>query len=153
MSFLELKIPPVLQSLICASMMWLLASWTPGIHIPQSVRLMTFIVLLLLSTVVGLAAIRSFRQAKTTVNPFQPEAATSLVRLGIFRISRNPMYLALLLALLAWGVFLQNLFALTLTAGWVLYMNRFQIRVEEAALRQAFGEEFESYCQGVRRWI
>ena len=153
MSSLELKIPPVLQWLICGFSMWLLASWTPGIHVASALRLTACIFLLLLSATVGLAAIRSFRQADTTVNPLRPDATTSLVRQGIFRVSRNPMYLALLLALLAWGVFLENLFALAVTVVFVLYMNRFQIRAEEAALRQAFGQEFESYCRAVRRWI
>jgi protein-S-isoprenylcysteine O-methyltransferase Ste14 len=153
MSILELKIPPVLQSFACALMMWLLSLWTPGLNIPSSLRMAACIVLLLLSATIGLAAVKSFRLARTTVNPFQPDTATILVRHGIFRFSRNPMYLALLIALVAWGVFLENLYAMAMTAVFVLYMNRFQIRAEEEALRRIFGEEFKSYSREVRRWI
>ena len=63
------------------------------------------------------------------------------------------MYLALLLALLGWGVFIANVYALLLAVTFVPYMNRFQIRPEERALEQAFGQQFRAYCGQVRRWL
>ena len=102
---------------------------------------------------IGFAGVREFRKAKTTVNPFRPRNAGSLVDSGIFRHTRNPMYLALLLALLGWGLYLDNLFVLVSTVLYVAYLNRFQIRPEERALEELFGGEFTAYRQRVRRWI
>ena len=96
---------------------------------------------------------KSFKKAHTTVNPLNPEACSTLVDTGIYRYSRNPMYLALLLALAGWGIFLGNFYALVLTIAFVLYMNRFQIRPEEKALEALFGTGFLEYRRSVRRWL
>ncbi len=63
------------------------------------------------------------------------------------------MYVGLLFILIGWGLFLSNLYSLALPAGFVLYMNRFQIRPEEKALEAIFGEEFLAYKIRVRRWL
>jgi protein-S-isoprenylcysteine O-methyltransferase Ste14 len=63
------------------------------------------------------------------------------------------MYLAILLVLLAWGLWLGNAFNTLLAAGFVGYMNKFQIRPEEEALATIFGKEFQQYCTQVRRWF
>jgi protein-S-isoprenylcysteine O-methyltransferase Ste14 len=82
-----------------------------------------------------------------------PEAASSLVVAGIYRVTRNPMYLGFLLILLGWAAWLSNVLALLPLAGFVIYMNVFQIRPEERALEALFGPEFEAYKKQVRRWI
>jgi len=82
-----------------------------------------------------------------------PETASRLVDSGIFRFSRNPMYLALLMALGAWGIFLGNLWGLLLIAGFVFYMNQFQIKPEERALETTFGPAYINYKSKVRRWL
>ena len=61
--------------------------------------------------------------------------------------------LALLLALLAWGLWLGNLPALALLPAFVLVLNRLQIQPEERALARLFGAEYEAYCRQVRRWL
>lgn len=94
-----------------------------------------------------------FRRAKTTVNPMKPECASSLVSSGIYRRTRNPMYLGFLLILLGWAVYLSNAFAFACTAGFCLYLDRFQIRPEEQALESRFGQDFNDYKSRVRRWI
>lgn len=76
-----------------------------------------------------------------------------MVDTGIFKFSRNPMYLALFLGLMGWGLFLHNFYSLALTVVFVVYMNRFQIQPEERALEKAFGSVFLEYRQQVRRWI
>jgi protein-S-isoprenylcysteine O-methyltransferase Ste14 len=63
------------------------------------------------------------------------------------------MYLALLLILLAWGLWLGNAFNTLLAAGFVGYMNRFQIIPEEEALTAMFGKRYQQYCKQVRRWF
>lgn len=94
-----------------------------------------------------------FRRAKTTVNPRQPQNASALVTSGIYRATRNPMYLGLLLVLIAWGVMLAHGLALIVLPGFVLYMNRFQIAPEEAVLTGLFGTAFTEYTGKVRRWL
>ena len=95
----------------------------------------------------------AFRQARTTVNPLAPELASALVVAGIYRYTRNPMYLGFLILLLGWAVFLENVAAFLVLPLFVLYMNRFQIEPEERALEALFGQEFVDYKQSVRRWI
>lgn len=153
MSVLELKLPPVAATLLFALLMWLLARVTPGLPLALEWRIALAAPLLVAAATVGLAAVWAFRRARTTVNPLNPERATTLVVDGVFRHSRNPMYLALLLALIGWGLFLSNAFALLAALGFVPYMNRFQIEPEERALARAYDAEFAAYCRQVRRWL
>lgn len=98
-------------------------------------------------------ALLHFFRRRTTVNPLKPASAAALVTGGIFRFSRNPMYLGLATLLLAWAVYLGNLAALAGVALFVLYMNRFQIAPEERALEARFGAEYIAYRTRVRRWL
>lgn len=95
----------------------------------------------------------SFRRVGTTVNPLRPEAASALVVSGVYKFSRNPMYLGFLIVLVSWGMFLSNLLACCLLPLFVLYLSVFQIRPEEEALRLRFGLEYERYQARVRRWL
>ena len=92
-------------------------------------------------------------RAGTTVNPIKPETAGSLVVSGIYRRTRNPMYLGFLLGLAGWAVFLSNALAFIFLPVFVLYLNRFQIRREERALASVFGKDFAAYQSKVRRWL
>lgn len=109
--------------------------------------------LLLLFVVIEGFAIAAMRKAKTTMNPMRPDAASHLVTGGIFSSSRNPMYLGLLCALIAYIVYLQNYFSLVSVPLFVLVMNHLQIKPEEIALQNIFGDEYEAYCKDVRRWV
>lgn len=104
-------------------------------------------------TMIGLVGLVQFYRKSTTVNPHKPDNASSLVDSGIYRFSRNPMYVALLLILISYGAHLGNILAILILPFFVLYMNYFQIIPEEKALQQKFGEEFEKYQSKVRRWI
>lgn len=153
MSTLELKIPPVALAFLAGAAMWLVAAVTPSsawaLPHGQAVALGLAVAGII---VAGLGVV-SFRRAGTTVNPLKPQAASSLVSGGIYRFSRNPMYLGFLLALAAWAVFLANLLALIVVPGFIVYMNRFQITPEERALAVRFGTQFAAYKQSVRRWV
>jgi protein-S-isoprenylcysteine O-methyltransferase Ste14 len=87
------------------------------------------------------------------VNPMTPEASSALVVAGIFRWTRNPMYLGMLVVLIAWALWLSNALAFIVLPLFVAYLNRFQILPEERALQARFGAEFERYCRSVRRWL
>jgi protein-S-isoprenylcysteine O-methyltransferase Ste14 len=150
---LELKIPPVAQFFIAAALMGALAAAVPAGRFGMAGRLLPASLLLLLAGLVGMAGVRAFLRARTTANPLRPEQASRLVTGGIYRYSRNPMYLALLLALAAWGFWLGNAIALLVLPAFVLAMNRLQIEPEERALEALFGAEFIVYRGRVRRWL
>ena len=100
-----------------------------------------------------LPAVGQFVRSDTTVNPYTPEKSSKLVVGGVYRFSRNPMYLGMALALTAWACYLENLLGYAFVFIFVSYMTRFQIVFEEAALLEKFELEFEAYCKRVRRWL
>ena len=153
MSKLELKIPPVAVFLLFAAVMWLAATATADHRFDDLFRSILIALTLGVSAVFGIAGVISFRRAGTTVHPLKPEKSSSLVTGGVFRFSRNPMYLALLLALLAWGLYLSNLYALAIASLFVPWMNRFQIRPEERAMENLYGQAFRDYREATRRWL
>jgi len=153
MPALELKIPPLVVLALVAGLMWLGARAVPAADFPLPAR--RAIALALVTTGVGIAVagVVAFRRVKTTVNPLSPEAASALVVSGIYRLTRNPMYLGALVVLLGWAAFLANALALILAGTFVLYLNRFQIAPEEKALAARFGPAFGDYRATVRRWL
>lgn len=94
-----------------------------------------------------------FSRSRTTVDPTRPETASTLVSSGIYRLTRNPMYLGMLLFLLAAAIRAGDWLALIPAIGFVIWMNRFQIGPEEQALTGAFGADYTEYCRRVRRWV
>lgn len=153
MRALELKVPPVAQCLLAVGAMWVLARLAPATTFEMPMAGVLAGALALAAAGVGLAAVRHFAARRTTVNPLDPAAASTLVAHGVFGFSRNPMYLALLLALLAWGAWLANGAAFVVPVLFVLAMNRLQILPEERALAAKFGAEYEDYRRRVRRWL
>lgn len=150
---LEVKVPPPVVALTAAVLMWGISRFAPAVAIPTDIRLAVSIAIGLAGVATSVAGVLTFRRARTTVNPTRPEAASSLVSTGIYRMTRNPMYLGLLLVLVAWAVFLSSAWALLGAAGFVIYMSRFQISPEERALTRLFGSEYASYKARVRRWL
>lgn len=116
-------------------------------------RKMLIRILAVVGMFITLWALALFFRKKTSIDPRAPGKASTLVNGGVYKWSRNPMYLALLLFLLAWGLFLGNAFNTLLAAGFVSYMNAFQIKPEEEALLASFGEPYARYCKEVRRWF
>lgn len=149
---LELKIPPVLQLIIFTLLMWFVSLNLPGFSLAQEYQFSTIAALILIAAFVAISGIVCFKNARTTANPFRLDLSTALVTSGIYTKTRNPMYVGLLCLLIAWGVFLSNLYSLALTLGFVICMNRFQIQQEEKALASIFGEDYLRYKNNVRRW-
>jgi len=137
----------------CALLMWLVALFFPFFDFELPWRELAAGMLLIAALIIGLPAVLGFRRAKTTVNPLKPDAASALVVRGVYRWTRNPMYLAMLLLLIAWVCIVSNWAALAMLPLFVAYLNRFQIGPEERALQARFGAEFESYRRQVRRWL
>ncbi len=153
MQRLELKIPPLLLVLLAGGMMWGIAWAIPTLGFVSPARRVCAIGAVLIGMAVAGMGIFSFRRAKTTVNPMKPDSSSALVVTGIYRLTRNPMYLGFLWILFGWGIFLSNAAAFLVLPGVVLYMNRFQIEPEERALTRLFGRAFMAYATRVRRWI
>lgn len=153
MRSLELKIPPPVVALAVALVMWAVTLLVPPMAVPSGVRLTVSVILAGLGIAISAAGMASFRKAQTTTNPMKPDTASALVSSGIYRKTRNPMYLGILFVLIGWGVFLANAVSVLCSFLFVLYMNRFQIAPEERSLSAKFGVEFMAYKASVRRWI
>ncbi len=150
---LENKVPPPLVALVFGGLMGGASLGLPGLELAWSTRLLLALPLIGAGLLFVLAGGISFRLARTTVNPLKPEAASALVTSGIYRYTRNPMYVGFALWLLAWGLYLASPLVLLGVLGFVLYMNRLQIAPEERALGRLFGADFTDYRQRVRRWL
>ena len=151
--WLELKVPPLLLLVITALAMWLSAAALPGLSVSHPYRLSVAVMILLVGILIVALGVLSFRSARTTVNPLDPASATSLVTTGVYRWTRNPMYLGFLLMLIAWGVWLSNVTAIAWVVLFAWYLQRFQIVPEERILRALFGAQFDEYARNVRRWL
>lgn len=153
MNALELKIPPLALLVIVATAMYLVAGHGPALAVASAWRTPIACALVASGFGVGLAGILAFRRAQTTVNPTRPGAASSVVRSGVFQVTRNPMYLGMLIALAGWAVWLATLAVWVFLPIFVVYMSRFQIAPEERALAAKFGDDYAAYARGVRRWL
>ncbi|MDH4173967.1 MAG: isoprenylcysteine carboxylmethyltransferase family protein [Betaproteobacteria bacterium] len=153
MKALELKIPPPVVALLVAGGMWGIARLAPLIDLPQSLRVGAAIACGLAGVGLDIAALVSFQRARTTFNPMKVEKTSALVRSGVYRLTRNPMYLGSVLMLVAWAVYLSSAWALLGIVAFVLYLNRFQIAPEERALASKFGVSYAAYRSRVRRWL
>jgi len=150
---MKLKIPPLIIALIFGLFMYLLAIFLPVGYFDFFGRNYLMYLLLFLAFLVGIVSLFQFLRSSTSVDPRMPSKVSTLVTSGLYQYSRNPMYLALLLLLLGWGLYLGNAFNTLLAAGFVYYMNAFQIIPEEEVLRDKFGKEYQKYCVMVRRWF
>ena len=148
---IENKIPPPVVALFFGVVMWLISS-DPQDPI-STTRILGIFACWLIGTYFSVSALLLFRKAKTTVNPLQPQSATSLVVSGVFSLSRNPMYVGVAFILLAWSIYLGSSWALLGVVGFVIFINQFQIVPEERAMLALFGEEFVSYSKKARRWL
>jgi len=147
------KIAPFAVFLITILLMYALKRFLPFGYFDFFGRFYLMGALLVVALIVGVTALLQFYRAKTTVNPMRPENSTTLVTNGVYAFSRNPMYFALLLVLLAWGLWLGNAFNTILAAGFVSFMNKYQVSLEEKALGKRFGKEYGDYLTRVRRWF
>jgi protein-S-isoprenylcysteine O-methyltransferase Ste14 len=153
MRALELKVPPPVVAFLVGAAMWFAAQQRVSLELPLAVRIVAFVVFALAGGATALAGDLEFKRARTTINPFKPENSTALVTSGIFRFTRNPMYVGLTLVLLGWAAFLCSAWALLGPIIFVLYISRFQIAPEERVLSAKFGGMYTEYKAQVRRWL
>lgn len=132
-----------------------LPSWASLAVAPSAWGLqhMLAVVLWALALALMVAALLTMRALRTTPNPVMPERASTLVQHGVFARSRNPIYVADAVVLVAWASWLGSAAALLVLPAFVAYISVMQIRAEEHALMQAFGDAYTQYCARVRRWL
>ena len=111
------------------------------------------VVILFIGIIFILSAVIQFVNRKTTVNPTKPYKTTSLVIPGVYKITRNPMYLGMLLIIISFAFYKASIISLILIPFFIFYINKFQIEPEEFEMRKKFGKEYEDYCKKVDRWI
>ena len=150
---MHLRIPPPVVTAIVIAGMWGINRLIDAGRITSSLRAPVAVALLVTGVVLMAAAVASFVLAKTTINPLKPSRASRLVTSGVFRFSRNPIYLGDLLILTAIAVWLGQTANIALLVTFVWYIDRFQIRPEERTLSTLFGAEYADYCARVRRWL
>jgi protein-S-isoprenylcysteine O-methyltransferase Ste14 len=147
-------IPPLALAGLLAVLMWLCARALPQAGLPLPWRGLVCAATAVAGLVLCTLGVLPFQRAGTTVDPTRPERASALVTTGIYSVTRNPMYLGMLLAIVAWGFWLANAVALILAPlAFVLYIDRVQIPREERALATAFGSDYTGYASRVRRWL
>ncbi len=154
MSGLELKIHPPFVLILFGVLAWFISNEVPApVKIAESVTTFLAIILGVVGLAVIISAMLEFYRAKTTINPTQPSNTSSLVTGGIYRFTRNPMYLALFLFLTGWVMHLGNIIGMVVPFIFIAYISRFQIHPEEQILLSKFGEVYSSYYNEVKRWI
>lgn len=98
-------------------------------------------------------AMMRFRSSHTTIEPFEPSKATALVTDGPNAITRNPMYVGMTGLLTAHALARGGVLTALPVVAFAGVIDRFQIRAEEEALYELFGEEYDAYCSRVPRWL
>jgi protein-S-isoprenylcysteine O-methyltransferase Ste14 len=150
---MQLRIPPPLVMLLAAALMWALHRWLPLGHLIATPWNYFAVLPAAIGRAITVAAGVRFRRARTTFDPLKPRAASCLVTDGVFRVSRNPMYLGLVLLLIAWAVWLGTVSPWLVPPLFVILISVTQIVPEEEALEEVFGETYLAYRRSVRRWI
>jgi protein-S-isoprenylcysteine O-methyltransferase Ste14 len=153
MSKLENRVPPPFLLLIVGAAMYGASFLTMKVAIDDTLRWIVCGVILSVAGLFGPTAFRTFGKANTTIDPVHIDRASSLVTVGIYQYTRNPMYVSLTLILCAWSIWLSSPVLLVGPAFFAIFINRFQIVPEERFLLQKFGNEYVEYRRQVRRWI
>lgn len=146
---MELKIPPPLLFICATALIYALPDLFPKLMWLQFLA----ILLAFIGLCLDLASLWVFLRHKTTISPFTPNNTRTLVITGIYRFSRNPMYLSFVCYLAAFSLWLANPFAVVVIAVFVAYLTHFQIVPEERILQAKFGQTYRDYQAKVRRWL
>ena len=146
-----IKIPPPLIVLVLIVSIYFSSKKIDLINIPLQLEISIFV--LSAGILIFVNPVLQFIKSKTTVNPIQFEEVNKLVTSGIFKYSRNPMYLGMLMIVLSTSIFYLNIYSILTPLLFILWINKFQIKREEEFLIEKFGDEYLSYKKKTRRWI
>lgn len=150
---MRLKVPPAGQFVLTIFLCYGISKYLPELNFQFSGQRVLYLLLAGICLIVLAWALIEFQKVKTTVDPLHPDKASSLVTSGIFKFSRNPMYLGMLILLTAYVLKTGNPINLIPVMAFVWSMTEFQIKPEEEALKEIFGEDYQTYLSETRRWI
>ena len=146
-----MKIPPPILVLILVVSSFLSSKKIDVIHIPH--QTLVSILILLIGILILIIPVTNFIKYKTTIDPIEFKKVNKLVTSGIYKYSRNPMYLGLLLIVISSSILYLNIYSVSTPIFFYYWINRFQIQREEIFLTEKFGKEYLSYNTKTRRWI
>ena len=151
---MHLRIPPPIVALIGILLIFLSKDYILILYLHPHLQNTLSLIFLIIGFVIIFSATKEFKKSDTTVNPMKPETSTSLVTSGIFKYTRNPMYLGLTSILLASCFYFSSLLGIIVYVPlFILYITVFQIIPEEETMKGLFNDEYFDYCSKVRRWI
>ena len=146
-----LKIPPPLLVLILVISNYFSSKKIDVIPIPN--QDLVSIAIFLIGILILIIPVSKFIKSKTTIDPIKFKKVNKLVTSGIYKYSRNPMYLGLLMILISSSIFYLNIYSITTPFFFYWWITKFQIKREEIFLTDKFGKEYLSYKTKTRRWI
>tara|TARA_B100000282_G_C31569873_1_gene416130 strand:- start:187 stop:642 length:456 start_codon:yes stop_codon:yes gene_type:complete len=148
---IKTRIPPPIVAITFGFLINYTKNIFPVVEIKNKIILGSFMIIS--GLIIIFSAIILLKKYKTTITPLKPFKATKLIVSGVYKYSRNPMYLGLLLVLIGVSTILNPVGGLFFILFFILYLNYFQIIPEENAMIQLFKGEFLKYKSNVRRWI
>ena len=150
---MELKLPPVLVFFLGLGIMfgcyYMKPDWSYQFAYQTTISRL-FLALGVLSAFSGIIA---FRYTGTTVDPRTPDKASALVQGGVYKLTRNPMYLGMALVLIGGLIRIGSPLSTIGVIFFIWFLTQYQIKPEEEALSRLFGDEYDSYRKSVRRWV
>jgi protein-S-isoprenylcysteine O-methyltransferase Ste14 len=152
MKSLELKVHPPIVLLLSLAIAYGLSHYLPLLALPLMLSGLYWYIGCA-GVFISLAGIWEFRKAKTTIDPTKPHRSSHLVSGGIYRVTRNPMYLGMQFIIIAAVFKFGNYYGFISLAFFILYITQFQIKPEEHIIEGIFGDEYVQYKKKVRRWL
>ena len=146
-----IRIPPPILVLALVISNFFSSKKTDLIHLPN--QDLISIIILLIGVLILTNPIFKFIKSKTTIDPIKFKKVNKLITSGIYKYSRNPMYLGFLMIVISTSIFYLNIFSITTPFLFYFWINRFQIKREEIFLAEKFGNEYLLYKNKTRRWI
>ena len=153
LELLKLKVPPLVQMLVVALVMWLAARFLDTGETYSTWQGLLLIIILAAGMAIVAVAVVTLYKMGTTIDPRNPSLASKLVTVGIFNYSRNPIYLGLLVMLIAWNIHLYSLYASVGLPLFIWLITKLQIIPEEQQMSAKFDIDYFHYCEKVRRWV
>lgn len=150
---MALKIPPPVYAIFVAVLMWLLHNYLPITQLISEPWNKVGIVLIVFAVSLDIWSLILFLKQKTTPNPMRPENTSEIVSNGLYKISRNPMYVGLLTILTGFAIWMGSLMPFIMLPLFFWIITEMQIKPEEKYLEDKFGDTYLDYKSKVRRWL
>ena len=149
--FLKIKIPPPIIVIFLILAVYFSSNLTIGFDLPFKKTIS--LLLLFIGLLIIFIPVFQFIKSKTTINPQSFKNVNNLVSSGIFKISRNPMYLGMLIIISSTVIYYLNYFSVFTPFIFYFWINEFQIKREEKKLEEKFGSDYKKYKSKTKRWI